>query len=406
MKRFAFLILLSSTMALAQPSMPRKVRLPDEPPAAAERLAAAIGKRDVKTIKSMLNKSVRVHGIWFPDATCAKRFGTERTFWLAGDRAAFAGCLAKLKLQATTRTSPNRNAQVLTYAPGMEIEVAFQDGALYYAGYLHARPSPTPTLTAQAFEALRTGGSTNVDKLVAAKLDPVIAKSGGQVYAWLEVCLDAKATPSVTVAEASSREVGEAFTAAVADWTFKPFLRGKTAVPVCTQSLLTYPAAKVPNVERLARWSLPSVWDLADENGVADGVEGGEVGGVEGGVVGGEILSELPPPPPPPPPAPPQNVPPTLLEANRISGNKLIVPEESTKKEIVKSGKDKIIGSYKLCITVGGNVASVSQLKSTGFPAYDTKIQSEMKTWAYRPYLVNGKAVPVCTAVTFIYTQK
>ena len=26
--------------------------------------------------------------------------------------------------------------------------------------------------------------------------------------------------------------------------------------------------------------------------------------------------------------------------------------------------------------------------------------------WRYRPYNVNGKAVPVCTAVTFIYSQR
>jgi hypothetical protein len=29
-----------------------------------------------------------------------------------------------------------------------------------------------------------------------------------------------------------------------------------------------------------------------------------------------------------------------------------------------------------------------------------------MRNWRYKPYLVNGKAVPVCTAVTFIYSQK
>jgi hypothetical protein len=29
-----------------------------------------------------------------------------------------------------------------------------------------------------------------------------------------------------------------------------------------------------------------------------------------------------------------------------------------------------------------------------------------MKGWSYRPYLLNGKAVPVCTAVKFIYSQK
>jgi protein TonB len=140
--------------------------------------------------------------------------------------------------------------------------------------------------------------------------------------------------------------------------------------------------------------------------GDPNGVEGGEEGGVAGGVVGGELGAPPPPPPPPPPPAPPQNVPPTLLEGQRIAGDKMIVPNDVTKTEIQRSGKDKVVGSYKLCLTVDGGIASITQLKSTGFGAYDAKIQGEMRNWRYKPYLVNGKAVPVCTAVTFIYSQK
>ncbi len=140
--------------------------------------------------------------------------------------------------------------------------------------------------------------------------------------------------------------------------------------------------------------------------GNPDGVEGGEEGGVADGVIGGDVTAPPPPPPPPPPPAPPQNVPPTLLEGQRIAGEKMIVPNDVTKTEIQRSGKDKIVGSYKLCITVDGSISSINQLKSTGFAAYDSKIQSEMRNWRYKPYLVNGKAVPVCTAVTFIYSQK
>ncbi len=143
-----------------------------------------------------------------------------------------------------------------------------------------------------------------------------------------------------------------------------------------------------------------------EEAGDPNGEEGGEVGGVAGGVAGGVITEAPPPPPPPPPPAPPQNVPPTLLEGSRIAGEKDIRPSDPTKTEIQRSGKDKIVGSYKLCITVDGAINTISQLKSTGFPAYDGKIQSEMRSWRYRPYMVNGRAVPVCTAVTFIYTQK
>ncbi len=143
--------------------------------------------------------------------------------------------------------------------------------------------------------------------------------------------------------------------------------------------------------------------DAGDPNGEEGGVEGGVAGGVAGGVI---TDAPPPPPPPPPPPAPPQNVPPTLLEGSRIAGEKMIVPNDVTKTEISRSGKDKIVGSYKLCLTVDGNISTISQLKSTGFGAYDAKIQAEMRNWRYRPYMVNGRAVPVCTAVTFIYSQK
>ncbi len=140
--------------------------------------------------------------------------------------------------------------------------------------------------------------------------------------------------------------------------------------------------------------------------GQADGVVGGEVGGVSDGVVGGDVTAPPPPPPPPPPPAPPQNVPPTLLEGQRIAGDKMIYPNDVTKTEIMRSGKDRILGSFKLCLTTDGNISSVSQLKSTGFGAYDQKILGEMHNWRYKPYMVNGRAVPVCTAVTFVYSQK
>jgi periplasmic protein TonB len=142
------------------------------------------------------------------------------------------------------------------------------------------------------------------------------------------------------------------------------------------------------------------------ESGDPMGVEGGEEGGVAGGELGG-VVAAPPPPPPPPPPAPPQNVAPTALDALRIGGEKNIVPDDVTKTEISRSGKDKLIGSYKLCITVDGNISSVVQLKSTGFPAYDNKITGTIRgEWRYRPFMVNGKPTPVCTAVTFIYSQK
>ena len=147
--------------------------------------------------------------------------------------------------------------------------------------------------------------------------------------------------------------------------------------------------------------------EAPQEQGDPNGEVGGEVGGVAGGVAGGVVGAPQPPPPPPPPPQPPQNVPPTMLEGSRIAGDKMITPDDVTKTEIQRSGKDRVIGSFKLCLTVDGSISGVTMLKSTGFGAYDTKIQTKMRgEWRYRPYMVNGKAVPVCTAVTFIYSQK
>jgi hypothetical protein len=200
-----------------------------------------------------------------------------------------------------------------------------------------------------------------------------------------------------------------------------------------------------------------------DPEGDENGVEGGEVGGVVGGVGGdtmlpehtpiydrpdGRVVGEVsdgymlpvpradkawlryeldtrfgkvsvwakksalvasappPPPPPPPPPAPPQAVPPTALEPLRLTGNNHIWPDEVTKTEIERSSKDKVVASFKLCIDTSGQVTVVSQLKSSGFPSYDSKLAAGMRAWTFKPFLVSGKPTPVCTAETFIYSKR
>ncbi len=142
-----------------------------------------------------------------------------------------------------------------------------------------------------------------------------------------------------------------------------------------------------------------------DPNGVEGGQQGGVVGGQLGGVVGG-VQAPPPPPPPPPPPAPPQNVAPTALEASRISGEKNIVPDDVTKTEIQRSGKTRLVVPAKICLNASGTVKSANVLKSSGFPSYDKKIEREMRAWKYKPFMVNGTAAPVCSAVTFVYLQK
>jgi hypothetical protein len=101
----------------------------------------------------------------------------------------------------------------------------------------------------------------------------------------------------------------------------------------------------------------------------------------------------------------PPNVAPQALEAERVAGEKNIVPDGPTKTAISLSGKEKLVGSFKLCITTEGEVSSVVELKSTGFPSYDRKIERELHTWRYSPFWIDGRPEPVCTVVTFIYSQ-
>jgi hypothetical protein len=100
------------------------------------------------------------------------------------------------------------------------------------------------------------------------------------------------------------------------------------------------------------------------------------------------------------------NVAPTTLDANRVAGDPTIVPDETTQIEIKQRGFDRVLGTYKVCLNASGEPTLVTLLKSTGFVAYDQKITRTIRSqWRYRPYLVDGRPSPVCTAVRFIYTQ-
>ena len=113
-----------------------------------------------------------------------------------------------------------------------------------------------------------------------------------------------------------------------------------------------------------------------------------------------------PTPPPARPAAPPaaQTVSPTTLEANRIAGDRTIAPDPVTIDALARTGEDKLVSTYKICITTEGAVESVTQLKSSGYAAYDEKIRNAIrKEWRYRPYLVDGKPQPVCTGVRFVF---
>ncbi|MEZ4364626.1 MAG: energy transducer TonB [Kofleriaceae bacterium] len=116
----------------------------------------------------------------------------------------------------------------------------------------------------------------------------------------------------------------------------------------------------------------------------------------------------LPPEPPKPPTAQPRpkTVASTALEQQRIAGEPRILPDDATAQQIARDHAAEVRGVVKLCLSADGDVRSASMLRSTSFPAYDAKLEREMRTWRYRPYRVDGVATPVCTVITVIYRQR
>lgn len=120
---------------------------------------------------------------------------------------------------------------------------------------------------------------------------------------------------------------------------------------------------------------------------------------------GDDLFASAPPPPPPPPP--PAIVPPKDLEKLRLAGAATILPDPVTQTEIMRSGKDRLVTVFKLCITDAGAISQLERKKSSGFPAYDATLERVMRsTWRYAPFLIDGVAKPVCTMITFTTRTK
>ncbi len=71
-----------------------------------------------------------------------------------------------------------------------------------------------------------------------------------------------------------------------------------------------------------------------------------------------------------------------------------------------KQGTTRLVTVIKMCLSSSGIPDKLRLLKSSGYRAYDKKIIIELGKWRYRPFLVNGRPVPVCTSVTLLYNQK
>ena len=95
-----------------------------------------------------------------------------------------------------------------------------------------------------------------------------------------------------------------------------------------------------------------------------------------------------------------------VLERQRIAGSRRIAPPESVKLAMAQKRRLQLIAGVWMCLNRRGSVATLRVMKSSGYPAYDRRIRRVMHKWRYKPFLVNGSAVPVCTSVIVIYRRR
>jgi cysteine-rich repeat protein len=95
---------------------------------------------------------------------------------------------------------------------------------------------------------------------------------------------------------------------------------------------------------------------------------------------------------------------PSVMQGLRVSGDTQIHPSSTTQLLMVRDGAHRVVGSVKLCISTDGGVISAAMASSTKYRDYDAALVSAVRDWRYRPYLLNGNAVPACSMVSFIYT--
>jgi hypothetical protein len=379
------LVVAAPVVAAARPVW----RPPTESPAklaaaAAAELTADIRARNVSSITKRLAVPFTAGPLWFPDAACTKRFGGGGLVTVK-DAPELARCLAKLDLQLSTRQSSLADGAVLTAKPGFEIEVAFQTATTSQIRWLgsptHEPSEPArPMLTAQAFEALRTQGTTQLDAVVATDLD---AERGSlrAISAWLRICLDTTGKPTATVVSASSAKTGDVFLRAIADWQFQPFKLRNAPAPACALAQLTYPSSNAAATEVLPSSSSVPPSPVAKAEYDFDDID----------LWGG-------PPPPPPPALSVASITARTLESLRRRGSSLVKPNGAAVREI---GTRKTAATAKVCIDRTGAVSSITLLRRSISPAWDTQLETEPHNWIFRPYMVNGTTQPACAILSF-----
>jgi TPR repeat protein len=336
----------------------------------------ALTRQDDAALAAIAPRPVALSGLWFDTPECSAQFSGDHELTTA-EHPAFLRCLATIRPSAVSLEPTSERAgedagvdggggSQLRYEPGVSLSIDVEDGALQgitAPDVAELQPTAAP-LDFAILASHLTAGTTTI--AVDPEVRSTTERNHDVAFVRLLACVD----PSGKLERATvlQRSVGHdsyvrAVENAAAAWRFAPFSVRGQAVRVCALELFAYPPDQPSKVNLLRAETLR---ELSAGSAVA----------------------------------------PTALEANRIAGDMNLTPPPVTKTQISRMGADGAIGSFKLCLSAAGEIDHIEMLQSTGFDGYDRTLLDGMDRWKYRPFLVNGQPRPVCTAVTFIYSQR
>jgi len=136
--------------------------------------------------------------------------------------------------------------------------------------------------------------------------------------------------------------------------------------------------------------------------GGVGGVGGGAVGGVLGGIIGGIPAAAPPPPPPPPPAAKKEAAVQRIKVGGNVQGAMILKKTPPIYPALAKSARVQGVVHLAAIIAKDG---TIQELHALGGPAL--LIQAAMdavKTWVYRPTMLNGEPVQVETTIDVNFT--
>jgi len=94
------------------------------------------------------------------------------------------------------------------------------------------------------------------------------------------------------------------------------------------------------------------------------------------------------------------------LELQRVSGNTDIQPSRQARAAMLRDGVTSVKAAVRMCVDTAGHMVDSTLTERTGYTEYDSKILEAVHDWQFRPYVLNGTPLSVCSTVEFVYLPK